>query len=205
MKKCVISLALCSLPLIGSQAFAFSLNDVNEAMNRADSASQQGASALQQGNQRFQQLQQGSQQQAAQVGTTEGNLNDASQLVDSLTSQLGVNRQQAIGGAAAMLAQAKGALGDNQFSQLSNQAPGIDGLLSSANATGGGSLLSQVTSLAGGQGQSQGGDGMVDAAFKALGMDSSMTSQFAPVMLQYFGGQGVSSGLLSSLSSLWGA
>ncbi|WP_027351315.1 DUF2780 domain-containing protein [Halotalea alkalilenta] len=198
MKKSLISLALCGLPLIGSQAFAFSLNDVNEAMNRAGSTSQQGTSTLQQ-------LQQGSQQQqAAQVGTTEGNLNDASQLVDSLTSQLGVNRQQAIGGAAAMLAQAKGALGDNQFSQLSNQAPGIDGLLSSANATGGGSLLSQVSSLAGGQGQSQGDNGMVDAAFKALGMDSSMTSQFAPVMLQYFGGQGVSSGLLSSLSSLWG-
>ena len=44
----------------------------------------------------------------------------------------------------------------------------------------------------------------LDSAFSALGMDSSMVSQFAPVLLSYMGGEGVSSTLLSSLSSMWG-
>ncbi|MEK6212827.1 MAG: DUF2780 domain-containing protein, partial [Vibrio fluvialis] len=41
--------------------------------------------------------------------------------------------------------------------------------------------------------------------FEQLGLDSSMVSQFAPLLLQYLTGQGASEGLLSSLSSLWGA
>ena len=41
-------------------------------------------------------------------------------------------------------------------------------------------------------------------AFSALGMDSGMIGQFAPVILQYLGQQGVGGSLLSSLGSIWG-
>ena len=38
----------------------------------------------------------------------------------------------------------------------------------------------------------------------ALGMDSGMIGQFAPVILQYLGGQGASSSVLGKLAQAWG-
>jgi len=43
----------------------------------------------------------------------------------------------------------------------------------------------------------------VNNVFNKLGLDSSMVSQFAPLVLQYLTSQGASSDLLGSLSSLW--
>jgi hypothetical protein len=45
----------------------------------------------------------------------------------------------------------------------------------------------------------------VNKAFTALGMDSSMVSQFVPVILQYLGQQGAGGSALQSLSGIWGA
>ena len=42
-------------------------------------------------------------------------------------------------------------------------------------------------------------------AFSALGMDSGMIGQFAPLILQYLGQQGVAGSLLQSLSGIWGS
>ena len=39
---------------------------------------------------------------------------------------------------------------------------------------------------------------------QTLGMDSGMIGQFAPLLLQYFGQQGVGASLLSSLGGVWG-
>ncbi|MNN78026.1 hypothetical protein D3C81_1945410 [compost metagenome] len=41
-------------------------------------------------------------------------------------------------------------------------------------------------------------------AFSALGMDTGMIGQFAPLILQYLGQQGVAGSLLQSLGGLWG-
>lgn len=41
------------------------------------------------------------------------------------------------------------------------------------------------------------------ALFSALDMDSGMIGQFAPVILQYLGQQGVGSSLLQNISSIW--
>jgi hypothetical protein len=43
----------------------------------------------------------------------------------------------------------------------------------------------------------------LDSAFKALGMDTGMIGQFAPLLLQYLGQQGIAGALLQNLGSLW--
>jgi len=43
----------------------------------------------------------------------------------------------------------------------------------------------------------------LDNAFKALGMDTGMIGQFAPLLLQYLGQQGIAGSLLQNLGSLW--
>jgi len=43
------------------------------------------------------------------------------------------------------------------------------------------------------------GLGDVDNAFKALGMDTGMIGQFAPLLLQYLGQQGIAGALLQNL------
>lgn len=196
MKKTVIAMTTAlGMSLAAAPVFAFSLGDVNKAMNALGGQQTEQQSTPQAAS---------AEQQATLLGTTAGNLSQASEMVSALSDQLGVTQQQAIGGSAAMLALAKSQLGTTQFNQLSNQAPGIDGLLSSASAlSGSSSLLSRIS----GGSSSAGADtdtSMVSSAFKMLGMDSSMMTQFAPIMLNYFGGNGVSSGLLGSLASAWG-
>jgi hypothetical protein len=41
-------------------------------------------------------------------------------------------------------------------------------------------------------------------AFGALGMNTGMIAQFAPLILQYLGQQGVAGSLLQSLGGIWG-
>lgn len=212
MKKTIAVLASVGMVGMSTSAMAFNLGDVNqamEAMNSQATQSQQTQSASQGlssqvGN--FLNLDSAPrQQQAAAVGTTDSNLGQASQLIEQLTGQLGVSKTQAIGGSAALLAAAKSQLGSDQFNQLSNQAPGVDGLLSSAQALAGSqSMLSKLSGM-GGNGQGGGTSSLTSSAFSMLGMDAGMVSQFAPVMLNYLGGQGVSGSLLSSLGSVWGA
>ncbi|PYG77016.1 uncharacterized protein VcgC/VcgE DUF2780 [Pseudomonas sp. RV120224-01b] len=43
----------------------------------------------------------------------------------------------------------------------------------------------------------------LDTAFKALGMDTGMIGQFAPLILQYLGQQGIAGSLLQNPGSLW--
>ncbi|WP_369293631.1 DUF2780 domain-containing protein [Klebsiella pneumoniae] len=44
----------------------------------------------------------------------------------------------------------------------------------------------------------------LNTAFSALGMDSGMVGQFAPVILQYLGSQGASTSVLGKLAQAWG-
>jgi hypothetical protein len=43
----------------------------------------------------------------------------------------------------------------------------------------------------------------LDTAFKALGLDTGMIGQFAPLILQYLGQQGIAGSLLQNLGNLW--
>ncbi|NMY70514.1 DUF2780 domain-containing protein [Pseudomonas sp. WS 5414] len=125
-------------------------------------------------------------------------------------AQLNVTPEQAIGGTGAMLGLAKNQLSSSDYSQLSQSVPGLD-QLSGSNALG------SLGALGGLLGQSSGKSAGLDSAlgnvkdthdlnnaFGALGMDSGMIGQFAPLILQYLGQQGVGGSLLQSLSGIWG-
>jgi hypothetical protein len=125
----------------------------------------------------------------------------------SALSALNVTPQQAVGGTSAMLGLAKNQLSSTDYSQLAKEVPGIDKL------SGGGGNLAALSGLLGQSGKSAGLENALgnvkntsdlNSAFSALGMDSGMVGQFAPVILQYLGQQGVGGSLLSSLGSIWG-
>lgn len=125
----------------------------------------------------------------------------------SALSQLNVTPQQAIGGAGAMLGLAKNQLSSTDYSELAKSVPGIE-LLS------GGGELGVLSGLLGSSGKAAGLGNVLgnvnnandlNSAFSALGMDSGMIGLFAPVLLQFFGQQGVGGSLLTNLGGIWGA
>ncbi|MFJ3367673.1 DUF2780 domain-containing protein [Pseudomonas sp. NPDC086251] len=125
----------------------------------------------------------------------------------SALSQLNVTPQQAVGGTGAMLGLAKNQLSSTDYSELAKSVPGIDTL-------SGGGELGALAGLLGSSGKSAGLENALGTvknandlnnAFNALGMDSGMIGQFAPVILQYLGQQGVGGSLLESLGGIWGA
>ncbi|CUR47636.1 DUF2780 domain-containing protein [Alloalcanivorax xenomutans] len=119
---------------------------------------------------------------------------DAKNMVDTLSSDLGVSQAQAAGGSAALLALAQTKLDASQFSGVTDKVSGLDQMLGNSQESSGllGSVLGNVKSLQG-----------VQTAFSAMGLSPDMVSQFAPTMLKFLGGQGVADGVLGSLQQLW--
>jgi len=152
---------------------------------------------------------------AAQVqgGNGNGATTDKSmQAVQMLSkvNELGVKPEQAAGGVGAMLSLAKNQLTSSDYSELTQQVPGI-------NKLAGADALGQLSQLGGLLGKSSGvsetatsavsnvaNTSQLNAAFTALGMQDGMIAQFAPLLLDYFKDQNVSTSLLSKLSSAWG-
>ncbi len=181
-------LALATLmAVMAAPAYAFNLNEAANAVSNATSGNQKATAAP-----------------------------EAAGLLNSLGTALDVTPEQAVGGTGALLGLAKNKLAGNDYSQLAQSVPGLDqlagaGALSSlGNLNGLGGLLgnagksadSSVLNSALGNVQSMGD---VNKAFTALGMDSSMVSQFVPLILQYLGQQGAGGSALQSLSGIWGA
>ena len=175
-------IAMASLmTLAASPVFAgFSLDDVTKA-----------ASSMQGGN----------------AATAAAPTSETAGLLQAVTG-LGVTPQQAVGGTSAMLGLAKNQLSSTDYSQLAKEVPGIDKL------SGGSGNLAALSGLLGQSGKSAGLENALgnvkntsdlNNAFGALGMDSGMVGQFAPVLLKYLGDQGVGGPLLQSLGSIWGA
>lgn len=174
-------IAMASLmTLAASPVFAgFSLDDVTKA-----------ASSMQGGN----------------AATAAAPTSETAGLLQAVTG-LGVTPQQAVGGTSAMLGLAKNQLSSTDYSQLAKEVPGIDKL------SGGSGNLAALSGLLGSSGKSAGLENALgnvkdtndlNNAFSALGMDSGMVGQFAPVLLKYLGDQGVGGPLLQSLGSIWG-
>ncbi|EGR0065902.1 DUF2780 domain-containing protein [Vibrio parahaemolyticus] len=111
---------------------------------------------------------------------------ESSPLTELLTSQLPVSTEQAADGSSALIALAQSQLSQQNSTELQSLIPGL------SNLKGAQSLLGNIESLS-----------AVQSAFNALGLDPSMISQFAPVILGYLNEQGASEGLLKSLSGLW--
>ena len=107
-------------------------------------------------------------------------------LVSDVQQATGATSEQALGGIGSLLALAQGGLDSSQNSELSQLVPGYGALESSGLS----SLITNNASL--------------ESAFSQLGLSPSMIDTFAPLLLDALQTQGASSGLLQSLSSLWG-
>lgn len=140
---------------------------------------------------------------------------------------LDVTPQQALGGTAALLGLAQSRLPGADYAQLTQAVPGVEklaggGALGQLGALGAlGGLLGQPAAPTADEAGSQSASGTapaatgalpgsvssmqdVDQAFAALGMSPGMAGQFAPILLQLLGSQGVGGPLLQSLAGIWG-
>ena len=173
------------MTLAASPVFAFNLSDAANAV-----------SAMQNQNH----------SQQGQVQAPEAQAN----LLNTLGSQLNITPEQAVGGAGAMLGLARNNLSSDDYGQLTKAVPGLD-LLAGANALGGLSGLGELlgknsesqSALSNALGNNVENRSDLDNAFNALGMDTGMIGQFAPLLLQYLGQQGIAGSLLQNLGSLW--
>jgi hypothetical protein len=108
------------------------------------------------------------------------------ELLDLLTSQLGVSADQAKGGAGALFNLAKQQLGGEDFSQITAALPGVEALLDAAPDGGGISgAIGGLASKLGGGAENLGGLASLAGAFKGLGLDMDMIGKFVPVILSF--------------------
>ncbi len=113
------------------------------------------------------------------------------ELVQLLTQNLGIEENQAKGGAGLIFELAKQKLDDGEFSQVAGAIPGVSELINAAPQPGTG-LAGAIGGLAGALG---GGGNIANLAalaggFTQLGLNPAMVSQFVPVILSFAQNQG---------------
>ena len=127
------------------------------------------------------------------------------ELVQQLVGNLGVQEDQAKGGAGLILKLAQDKLGGEEFAQLASAIPGSDVLLGSAPSEDAGTgMMGALGCMAagmmgGGQGSNLGSLMSLAGGFQKLGMSGDMVTKFFPVILNFVqqkGGADVA-GLLS--------
>lgn len=187
MKTVPRLLLLGALSMSSFAAMAFSLSDAANVVSAAGGANAGGEAATLLGNPQ------------------------SLELLQALSS-LKLSPQQALGGTGALLGLAKNQLPSAEYSQLNQSIPGLNklegssglqqlnGLSGLLGTSAGAPLSAETTAALGNVNSTQ----QLNQAFSALGMDSSMIGQIAPLLLQYFGQQGVQGSLLNSLGSVWG-
>ncbi len=104
-------------------------------------------------------------------------------LLNNLTQSLGVNEEQAKGGAGLIFNMAKEKLGAEDFSKVSDTVPGMDEMLKAAPESSeiGGAVGGLASTLGGGAGKL----GELYDGFSKLGLDPSMVGRFTPTILSY--------------------
>ena len=113
------------------------------------------------------------------------------ELIQQLTQNLGIQEDQAKGGAGLIFELAKQKLNDGEFTQVAGAIPGVSELIDSAPQPGTG-LAGAIGGLAGAIG---GGGNIANLAalaggFTQLGLNPAMVSQFVPVILSFAQNQG---------------
>jgi hypothetical protein len=108
---------------------------------------------------------------------------DTSKLIGSLTDLLGVNKEQATGGAGAVFREAKNNMSTGDYSQLLNAIPGIDSLIQAAPQVSG--LAGKATSLFGGSSGSVQGLSALTDSFAKLGLSPDMVNKYVDVILDF--------------------
>jgi len=113
------------------------------------------------------------------------------ELIDLLTNTLGVNADQATGGAGLLFKLAKEKLGDTDFSQISQHVPGVNELIESAPESGGiAGALGGLASALGSSGSELGNLASLAGGFSKLELDSGMIGKFIPVILSFVESKG---------------
>jgi hypothetical protein len=113
------------------------------------------------------------------------------ELVQQLVSNLGVQENQAKGGAGLILKLAQDKLGGGEFAKVASAIPGSDMLLGSApTEESGGGMMGALGGMAagmmgGGQGANIGSLMSLAGGFSKLGMDGNMVTKFFPVILNF--------------------
>jgi hypothetical protein len=124
------------------------------------------------------------------------------ELIELLTSNLGIQEDQAKGGAGLLFKLAKEKLGEGDFSQVEEHVPDVGQLISAAPKGGGlGGAIGGMLSKFGGGASQLGGLASLAGGFSKVGLDTSMIGKFIPVVLSFVqskGGDGVK-GLLEKV------
>jgi len=107
------------------------------------------------------------------------------ELIDMLTTKLGVTAGQAEGGAAVLLKAAKDKLGSEDFGTLLGGVPGLGDLMKKAPASGGGGLGGLLGGLAGAIGGNAALISTIVGGFGKLGLTAEDAKRFAPVMFEF--------------------
>ncbi|MFI4860348.1 MAG: DUF2780 domain-containing protein [Phycisphaerales bacterium JB063] len=111
-------------------------------------------------------------------------------LVNELVSKLGIDAQQAKGGAGMILGLVKEKLGASDFAKVKEAVPEADQLAADAPEAGGG-ILGAVGGLASALGAGGVGDlAKLAGGFEKLGLDADMVGKFVPVIMNFVKKQG---------------
>lgn len=102
------------------------------------------------------------------------------ELINALTKDLEITKEQAKGGAGALFNYAKESLTEEDFGQVADAVPDMSGYLDAIPSLGGKStgILGQAT-------QSLVGMPAVTAAFDKLGLSQDMVGMFTPILVNY--------------------
>ena len=113
------------------------------------------------------------------------------ELINLLTTSLGVNETQAKGGAGLLFKLAKAKLGETDFAQISQHVPGVNDFIESApKSSGVASALGGLASALGGSGSELGNLASLAGGFSQLGLDTGMIGKFIPLILSFVEGKG---------------
>ena len=113
------------------------------------------------------------------------------EIISALVDQLGVDENQAKGGAGAIFNLVKEKVGDGDFNQIAAAVPGMDDLLAAAPEGGGiAGAIGGLTSMFGGGAEKLGGLAALADSFNKLGLDMDMVAKFAPVIISFVQSKG---------------
>ena len=112
-------------------------------------------------------------------------------LVDLLSSQLGVSKNQAEGGAGSIFQLAKQNLSAEDFSVIAKAVPGIDQMIGAApKIEGSAGTLGGISSMMGSSSNKLGGLAGLTSSFEKLGLTGDMVNKFTPIILEYVKNKG---------------
>ena len=112
---------------------------------------------------------------------------DGPDLIQMLTSQLGVSGEQATGGAGALFKYAQENLDAEDFATIAQGVPGMDQMIEMAPEPENSSALGKAAGQLGNFDKSLGGMAGLASSFESLGLNADMVSKFVPIVSDYVG------------------